>query len=67
MIAHCTLKQTMGSGTRRLFVKTWCDVLQQSRDSGLCELDEQMVERLIEGARVQLDEVEQEAIESEGE
>ena len=57
----------MGSGTRRLFVKTWCDVLQQSRDSGLCELDEQMVERLIEGARVQLDEVEQEAIESEGE
>ena len=57
----------MGSGTRRLFVKTWCDVLQQSRDSGLCELDEQMVERLIEGARQQLDDVEQEAVESEGE
>jgi len=67
VIAHCTLKQTMGSGTRRLFVKTWCDVLQQSRDSLLYELDEQMVERFIEGARQQLDAVEQEAVETEGE
>src|SRR5262249_10927540 len=46
LIARESLRKTMGSGTRRLFVKTWTDALQRSREDGMQALTSEDVELL---------------------
>jgi len=67
-VAERALRQTMvGSGTRRLMVITWVRALQQFRESGLTPMSGEDVERLMEGARQQLEAAEAETVSSEGE
>lgn len=67
-VAQRALRQTMvGSGTRRLMVITWVRALQQFRESGLQSMSDEDVDRLMEGALLQLEAVEAETVSSEGE
>ena len=67
-VVNRTLRQAMvGSGTRRLFVGTWVRALQHFRDNGVQPLSEDDADRLMEGARQQLDALSAEAVASEGE
>jgi hypothetical protein len=68
VVAQETLRQTMvGSGTRRLMVKTWVQVLHEYRDNGIREISAEEAERIMEGAKLQLDDAEAETVNSEGE
>ena len=67
-VAERALRQTMvGSGTRRLMVSTWVRALQQFRETGIQPLSPEDADRLMEGAKQQLDASEVKAVESEGE
>jgi hypothetical protein len=67
-VARETIRHSMvGSGTRRLFVKTWTDLLSDARDSGMQTVEAEHVERLIEGANQYLASKEQEEAASDGE
>lgn len=57
----------MGSGSRRLLVKTWVQVLQSFRDTGVVPLSETDVVRFIEGASQELEAGEQDTVAAEGE
>lgn len=54
LVAEGALRQTGGDGTRRLLVKTWVQVLQESRDTGPLALSAEDVERLLDSASGQL-------------
>ena len=67
-VAERALRQTMvGSGTRRLMVSTWVRALQQFREIGIQRLSAEDADRLMEGAKQQLDASETKVVESEGE
>lgn len=67
-IAEQALKQTMiGSGTRRLLVITWVRALQTFRESGIVRLSADDAQRLMEGAKQQLDATEADVVSLEGE
>ena len=67
-VAERALRQTMvGSGTRRLMVSTWVRALQLFRESGIRPLSEEDTDRLMEGAKEQLNASEATAVVTEGE
>lgn len=66
--ARETLRQTLvGSGIRRLFVKTWTNILMQARELGMPLLNADDLQALFAGAKSQLDSAEQVAVNAEGE
>ena len=67
LVAEGALKQTMGSGTRRLFVKTWLQVLSDAREKGMKPLNDQGVEAIIEGATNDLKTAEEQRLVTSGE
>jgi len=67
MVAGLALKRTMGTGTRRLLVRTWVQVLQEGRDTGFPPLSGEEVERALDGANDQLDSLDASVVASEGE
>lgn len=67
VVAHQVLKQTMGTGTRRLMVKTWVQILQQAREEGLKLLSSEQVDHLMAGARQQLDAADADTLVAKGE
>lgn len=67
VVAEAVLKQTMGTGTRRLMVKTWVQILKQGRETGLQALSPEQVEQLMEGARQELEAADAEAAVAKGE
>ncbi len=67
-VAERALRQTMvGSGTRRLMVSTWVRALQQFRETGVQPLSAADADRLMEGAKQQLDASEAKTVASGGE
>ncbi len=67
VVAEEVLKRTMGTGTRRLLVKTWVQVLQEARETGLKPLTQEQVEQLMEGAKEQLEASDAEVLVAKGE
>lgn len=67
VVAEQVLKQTMGTGTRRLMVKTWVQVLQEGRETGPRPLTHEQVEQLMEGAKQQLEASDAEVLVAGGE
>lgn len=67
LVAEQVLRQTMGSGTRRLMVKSWVQVLQQSREEGVSILSADQVDQLMQGARQQLESADAETLVAKGE
>jgi hypothetical protein len=67
VIARESLRENMGTGTRRLFVKTWTDALNLARDDSMTELSTESVRALMDGALTQLTQHEQSEVEAEGE
>jgi hypothetical protein len=67
-VADQVLKQALvGSGTRRLLVKTWVQALQTFREGGLRALSKDDVDRMIQGAKEELVAIEKGHVDSEGE
>ena len=67
VVAEQVLKQTMGTGTRRLLVKAWVQVLQEARENGLRPLSPEQLEQLMEGARQELEAADAETLVAKGE
>lgn len=67
-VSEQALRQTMvGSGTRRLLVSSWVRALQQFRENGIRNLTVDDAQRILEGVKQQLETVDGESVESEGE
>lgn len=67
-VAEQALRQTMvGSGTRRLLVSSWVRALQQFRENGVRKLTAEDAQGILEGVRQQLEAVDAESVEDEGE
>ena len=66
-IARESLRENMGTGTRRLFVKTWTDALNQARDESMEVLSSDTVRSLMDGALKQLTQQEHDEVAAEGE
>jgi hypothetical protein len=67
-VAERSMQHTMvGSGTRRLMVITWVRALQHFREMGLQPLSAEDADRLMEGAKQQVQATEVDAVTSEGE
>lgn len=67
VVAEQVLKQTMGTGTRRLLVKAWVQVLQEARENGLRPLSPEQLEQLMEGARQEIEAADAETLVAKGE
>jgi hypothetical protein len=67
LIAVATIRDTGGTGTRRLLVRSWVQFLNDVRIDGLRELTASDAEALVAGASEQLREVEVDAVDKEGE
>jgi hypothetical protein len=67
-VAEQALRQTMvGSGTRRLLVSSWVRALQQFRENGIRNLTAEDAQGILEGVRQQLEAVDADSVEDEGE
>jgi hypothetical protein len=66
-IASASLRQAMGTGSRRLLVKTTVRLLDQFRDSGVFALSESQAMTLASGAVEELKAMETAVVDSEGE
>lgn len=67
-VAEQALRQTMvGSGTRRLLVSSWVRALQQFREDGIRNLTAEDAQGILEGVRQQLEAVDADSVEEEGE
>ena len=67
-IVGLTLEETMvGSGVRRLFVRSWTQALQQLRDRGGAGLTEDELRQAVGGAREQLSHMEADSVSTMGE
>jgi hypothetical protein len=67
LVADAVVRDTMGSGTRRLLVKCWVQLLNDIRSNGIRELTKDDVESLIAGASEDLSASEVAEVEAEGE
>lgn len=67
LVAAAAIRDTGGTGTRRLMVRTWVQLLNDFRLDGPKKLTAEEVEALVAGASEQLRDVEAEAVEQEGE
>lgn len=67
VLAGACLRDTMGTGTRRLMVKSCVQMLRDARESGLHPLTEESVERLLAGVTEELREEETAQVAGEGE
>ncbi len=67
IVAETAIRKTMGSGTRRLFVKTWIQVLNDGKDSAPRVLAQEEVEAVLEGAKQELKSAEAQQLTSDGE
>lgn len=68
LVVQHTLKETMvGSGVRRLFVKSWTQVLMQMRDQGGKGIPPEAIEQIVSGAREHLSRIEVSEVEAAGE
>lgn len=67
-VAEQALRQTMvGSGTRRLLVSSWVRALHDFRENGIRELTAADAQGIMEGVRQQLEALDAESVEDEGE
>jgi hypothetical protein len=66
-VAKASLRHAMGTGSRRLLVKTTVQLLDQFRDSGVFALSESDALTLASGAVEELKAMEAAAVDSEGE
>ncbi len=66
-VAKASLRHAMGTGSRRLLVKTAVQLLDQFRDSGVFELSESDALTLASGAVEEMKAMETAAVDSEGE
>ncbi len=66
-VAKASLRHAMGTGSRRLLVKTAVQLLYQFRDSGVFELSESDALTLASGAVEEMKAMETAAVDSEGE
>jgi hypothetical protein len=53
-LATAAIQQTMGTGTRRLFVKSCVQMFSNARENGFAELDAAAVERILAGVSDEL-------------
>jgi hypothetical protein len=67
LIANAAIQQTMGTGTRRLFVKTCVQMLHNFRSNGISELDAASVEQMLAGVNGELTAAEAQSTTSQGE
>lgn len=67
LIATATIRDTAGTGTRRLLVKTWIAALNEFRSNGLVELSEEQAAALVSGSSEELRRAETAAVEASGE
>jgi hypothetical protein len=66
MVFHA-LRQLSGTGTRRLLVKGWVQILRDLHEGRVLPLDADGVERLLAGVSDELQDMEADAVNSEGE
>jgi hypothetical protein len=67
LVAEQVLRRTMGTGTRRLMVKTWVQVLKDARDGGPKPLTPEQVDQVMDGVRQELDAADAERLVAKGE
>lgn len=67
IVAEQVLRRTMGTGTRRLMVKSWVQLLQGVRENGLEPMSSQDVDQLMEGAKQEIEAADAVAIDDKGE
>ncbi len=53
-LSTAAIQETMGTGTRRLFVKSCVQMLKNARENGIAELDATAVQRLLAGVSDEL-------------
>ena len=67
LVATAAIRDTGGTGTRRIMVRTWVQLLNDCRLDNPRKLTPDEVEAMVSGASEQLREVEAEVVEQEGE
>jgi hypothetical protein len=67
LIATAAIQASGGTGTRRLFVRSWIQHLNDARFNGLPRLDRDAAEAIVDGASEQLRSAEAAEVEEEGE